>query len=187
MKTVRAFQAALTALIPALASCNYSVSKTPENSPATSGGGGVAATTVPGFDTVNTQVIKPKCATCHSAAGGNRAGVNLETYATIKSQLSTIRSAVAGNFMPPASRGPLSAADKALLLLWIDSGGPQDPITAPPPPTGPGAPLPAPPSNGSTNPPIGHCDEDDDHGDHHLPVKHGDDDCRNFSSRRSSV
>lgn len=76
----------------------------------------------PTFTEVFGQVIGPKCATCHSAAGGNRGGVNLETFDGVKANISMIKDAVAAGWMPPRSQAALSGAEKDLVLRWIDQG-----------------------------------------------------------------
>lgn len=79
----------------------------------------------PVFAEVFTQVIGPRCAGCHSEAGGNRGGVNLETFANVKSELAAIDEAVATGFMPPRRSGPLTPEQKDLLARWIAAGAPQ--------------------------------------------------------------
>lgn len=76
----------------------------------------------PQFQEVFRQIIQPKCAVCHSAAGGNRGGLNLESYAAVKGAITLVRDAVATGFMPPRSRPPLSPEEKAMFLRWIDQG-----------------------------------------------------------------
>ena len=137
--------------------CQYKYEKTP------AGGGGDSgdvagdgnnnsgSSVTPGFADVRSQILAPKCLECHSSAGGNRGGINLETYANAKRMGNALVSSVANDFMP-LNRTPLTAAEKRLLTQWVQAGAPENPVAASPAP-GPGqgpAPAPAPdldPSN----------------------------------------
>ncbi len=77
-----------------------------------------------GFAEVRAAVFQPKCFSCHSAAGGNSAGLNLESFASASERLSTIRKrAVEQKNMPLG--GSLSSDQLATLSAWIDAGGPE--------------------------------------------------------------
>lgn len=76
----------------------------------------------PNFQIIRTQILQANCLKCHSAAGGNKAGVNLETYETVLRNLSSVEAVVADGSMPP--RGPLSQELQALFLRWIQLGAP---------------------------------------------------------------
>lgn len=75
------------------------------------------------FATVQSTVIAPKCASCHSNAGGNAGGANLETYANVKALVDRIqyRSLVKKD-MPPVA---LSSAESNVLAAWIEQGAPE--------------------------------------------------------------
>ncbi len=121
-------------------SCGYEQMGLPEHRQGTSVGSGTSID----FVTVKAQVFDLYCLQCHSTAGGNRAGINLETYANVKSIVARIDSAVRGGVMPP--RTTLPAAAKDLLIAWIEGGAPEEGQPNPggtnPPPT------PPPPSSG---------------------------------------
>lgn len=76
----------------------------------------------PIFSEVFSLVIGPKCATCHSIAGGNRGGLNLETYDNVKAQIALVKDAVGAGWMPPRSRPPLTPDERDLVLKWIEQG-----------------------------------------------------------------
>ena len=101
---------------------------------------------------VNQNVFAPKCIRCHSNAGGNKGGINLESYAQVKQNIAKIQDAViVQQFMPPA--GPLTEDLRGILSQWIDKGLPEtstDPIG--PPPVNP-PPVNPPPSPQPENPP----------------------------------
>ena len=114
-----------------LAGCNYTIQK-----PVASDSGAQAIETlptgtIPGYQTVNKGIIGPKCLECHSNAGGNGGGVNLETYNNVKSDLVDIRSEVTSGRMPK-NRAPLTAKEKEVLLAWLDAGGSLDGATTTP-------------------------------------------------------
>ncbi len=73
---------------------------------------------------LNSQIFAPICLRCHSKAAGNQGGINLETYTTVKQNLSNVQSVIATNFMP-LNGPPLSQALKNLLNAWIVNGAPQ--------------------------------------------------------------
>lgn len=101
------------------------------------------------FATVQRVVFQPYCVRCHSQAGGNRGGINLETYAAAKSAAQMANSAVQSGSMPPS--GTISPAAKTTLATWVQAGAPQasgeiaGPAPAPAPAPSPApAPVPAP-------------------------------------------
>lgn len=75
------------------------------------------------FALIRTEVFEPNCFQCHSAAGGNKAGVNLESYGNVFSLASAIQSEVSQNFMPP--KAPLTEKRKEVLFQWIQMGMPE--------------------------------------------------------------
>jgi hypothetical protein len=102
-----------------------------------------------GFEVVKTILGRNSCFECHTAARGNRGGVNLETYVNAKAQALGIAATTLSGFMPIG--GPrVSVADQAILQSWADAGAPETstlplpgPIPEPMPSPGP-APIPAP-------------------------------------------
>ncbi|MGZ3787342.1 MAG: hypothetical protein ACXVLQ_02400 [Bacteriovorax sp.] len=126
-----------------LVGCNYSI---PKNLATNSGNQAIEKLpmgTVPGYQLVNSGIIGPKCLECHSSAGGNAGGVNLETYANVSGNLASIRDEVTSSRMPK-NRAPLSAREKEILLTWIDAGGPKDVANPTPAPSRPPTPPPTP-------------------------------------------
>lgn len=84
--------------------------------------------TIPTYVEIRNQVLAPFCYRCHSAAAGNRAGVNLESYATVRKNITKIYSAaVVQKTMPP--RRPLPQSGYELLRVWIEGGAPQNEVT----------------------------------------------------------
>ncbi|HEY8270678.1 MAG TPA: cytochrome c [Pseudobdellovibrionaceae bacterium] len=77
---------------------------------------------------VNDKVFQPKCFQCHSLAGGNKGGVNLESYDNVLVNLADIQIDIfTEDSMPPLSRGgPLGAYEKNVLKMWLDAGAPHD-------------------------------------------------------------
>jgi uncharacterized membrane protein len=143
--------------VTVLSSCNYSRMKKPLQLDE-----GVRKISSPDeitFKMVNEAVIQPMCLSCHSEAGGNRGGLNLENFENVFKNSHGIRLEVAGGTMPP--RQQLSAEQIKLVTDWIDAGahengkvnaGPQPPAPQPsptpapvePPPVNPPTPTPAP-------------------------------------------
>jgi hypothetical protein len=92
-------------------------------------------------------ILNRECRTCHY--GGGIAPFALESYADAKANADLIRWALAEGIMPPLPADPdkgkpfddpriLSAAERKLLIQWVDDGAAEgDPKTAPPvePPT----------------------------------------------------
>lgn len=103
------------------ASCNYNHVKV-----AAPVGSALTASQIstPDFKTIQGAVLGPRCLGCHSSAGGNSGGTNLEQYGTVRSLLSRIAfRTLEKKDMPP--RGALSAMEAQLLQNWIDSGAPE--------------------------------------------------------------
>lgn len=131
-----------------LAGCNYNIEKNKGE-----GALNVVPGEVPSFNAVLQSVLKPKCASCHSSAGGNPAGVNLETYESVVPLRNAVRGVIDGNpiLMPPRRAAPLTDAEKRLLITWLDAGAPRDGVAGrPQQPSTPGgsAPAPVPPTPG---------------------------------------
>ena len=74
---------------------------------------------------VNANIFQPHCVSCHSNAGGNPGGVNLETYANVVTHLSDIRDQVNTNQMPKGGP-PLTDTQKTILNDWISLGAPEN-------------------------------------------------------------
>lgn len=84
------------------------------------------------FATVYSTVIGPKCVSCHSAAGGNGGGANLETFANVKALITRVQyRALIKKDMPPVS---LSRSESNVLAAWIEQGAPEniDPLNPKP-------------------------------------------------------
>lgn len=120
-----------------LVGCNYSLTKTPQVSE------GIGEVQVLSFQTVNKSIIQPKCLECHSSAGGDAGGVNLESYEQVMRHISSIQSEIASDSMPK-NRGKLTAKEKKMVLDWIVAGAPRNPTdsTQPTEPTPPTTPTP---------------------------------------------
>lgn len=97
--------------------CNYSYRRGTEKT-----GDKVTQAEVITFQMINERVIQPSCIGCHSAASGNKGGVNLETYENIVTRKNVIRREVVERTMPPRSKQPLTAAQVKLIVDWIDQG-----------------------------------------------------------------
>ncbi|MEQ1723304.1 MAG: c-type cytochrome [Pseudobdellovibrio sp.] len=104
-----------------LSSCNYNQSKNKE----VSGSEVPQKITSPNeltYKILNDAVIAPACLSCHSDSGGNKAGLNLETYAKVFAKKDLIKDLVAKKEMPPASREALSDQQIKMIIDWIDAG-----------------------------------------------------------------
>lgn len=75
------------------------------------------------YATVQARVIGPQCLHCHSAAGGNRGGLSLETYQQVRANLNAIYyRSVEKRDMPDAG---LPQPELEMLKAWIEAGAPQ--------------------------------------------------------------
>jgi len=75
------------------------------------------------FSTVYSQVLRPSCIGCHGSSGG----VNLESYASVKVEISKIyESTIVQRKMPKAPTESLRDEQLGLLNAWIEAGAPQD-------------------------------------------------------------
>ena len=88
----------------------------------------IATTTMPDPSTidykmVNTRVIGLRCISCHSNSGGNRAGINLETYESVFNERNGIKTQVSNGSMPTGS--PLTSIQKQIILAWLNKGAPE--------------------------------------------------------------
>jgi uncharacterized membrane protein len=75
------------------------------------------------FATIQSEIIKPNCVMCHSGTSGNQGGVNLETYASVKTFSSRIKDTIVKGTMPPGR--PLAKNQQQALISWIDNGAPE--------------------------------------------------------------
>jgi hypothetical protein len=104
-----------------IAGCGYNNTKVPgETSSSQQNQGTTGALD---FKSVSGLVFQNFCIRCHSQAGGNKGGINLETYASVKSITPKILAAVSGGVMPPT--GTLSSSAKNILISWIQAGAPE--------------------------------------------------------------
>ncbi len=92
------------------------------------GGGGGAPVTCTGTQSFSADVnpiIQANCTSsgCHDATSSNGPGA-LMTYQRIFDARALIRSAVNSGTMP--KNGSLSAAQRAAIICWIDSGAPNN-------------------------------------------------------------
>lgn len=88
-------------------------------------GGGQDPVKTPGFAKISEIFANNRCLQCHSNAGGNSAGINLETYASAFPNAAGIKSAVNSGFMPLG--GPeVGEESKKLIAAWVDAGAPEE-------------------------------------------------------------
>jgi len=82
---------------------------------------------------VANEVFKPRCYKCHSDAGGNKDGLNLETYANVYANRAKIRRmAIVRKVMPPRKAGgPLNARELRILDTWLMAGAPMNAVIEP--------------------------------------------------------
>lgn len=121
-----------TLVFLSLAACNYKLEKL--SAPPRVSGEEVMNQTQLDFALVMEKVIQPKCLECHAAAGGNRGGVNLETYAAVFLNLADVKADIEDGSMPKR-RQPLTQAQKDLILNWIAAGAPEKANSPTPTPT----------------------------------------------------
>lgn len=108
-----------------LLGCGYNNTSLPAED---SGGPENQSAAVPvSFAAVRDQVLVPHCVRCHSSAGA-RAGINLETYATVKLVTAKLVGAVVSGSMPP--RGGLPNDLRKLVSRWVQEGAPEVSLAA---------------------------------------------------------
>jgi uncharacterized membrane protein len=141
-----------------LSSCNYSRMKKPLQ--LDEGLQKIASPEEITFKMVNESVIQPACLSCHSEAGGNRGGLNLENFENVFKNSHAIRLEVAGGTMPPSQK--LTDQQIKLVTAWIDAGAHENgkinsenppPVTPPTPPPVPVEPPPVTPTPVPVEPP----------------------------------
>lgn len=76
------------------------------------------------FAGVKARIFGVYCTRCHSQAGGNKAGINLETFANVSKNINLVKKAVNTSFMPPSR--PLPSGDLNFLNAWIQAGAPEN-------------------------------------------------------------
>lgn len=64
-------------------------------------------------------MLKSNCTSCHGSSRQS-AGVRLDSYANVKSNLSAASNAISKGIMPPS--GALSTDLKQLFQTWVDQG-----------------------------------------------------------------
>ena len=77
------------------------------------------------YKMVSARVLGLRCISCHSNSGGNRAGINLETYESLFNERSGIKSTITSGSMPQPTNRPLSAIQKQIILAWLSKGAPE--------------------------------------------------------------
>ena len=85
-------------------SCGYNSTKIPESTRSEEQLNN--SLTQNSYSEMNQLIFTPHCIRCHSEAGGNKGGINLESYERVKIYISRVENAIVQGFMPPA--GPLS-------------------------------------------------------------------------------
>ena len=111
-----------------LVSCGYRVDKTqseaasPEPPPSSSGSEAPLTDQQITFKMVSDSVLGVSCLRCHSVVGGDRGGINLETYQNVFDVIDLVRSEVVSGSMPRAPVAKLNRAQQDLILRWIDAG-----------------------------------------------------------------
>lgn len=124
--------------------CNYSLTKSPlAFRPTQAGLEQFPAGKIADYNLVANSILKPRCLECHSGAGGNDGGINLETYENVIANLGIIKDEVASGSMPK-NREKLSAKEKEVLFAWIDAGGPKEGSVSKTEPTPAPTPIPVP-------------------------------------------
>ncbi|MBC7538988.1 MAG: hypothetical protein H7281_09215 [Bacteriovorax sp.] len=77
------------------------------------------------YQIVHTRVIGLRCIGCHSAKGGNKGGVNLETYENVFDQRDAIEDVIRSGDMPRPTTRPLTKVQKEIFLIWLEKGAPE--------------------------------------------------------------
>lgn len=76
------------------------------------------------YSLIREKVFKLRCFSCHSNAGGNADGLNLETYFNTIDELEDIQEEVGEGSMPPPPR-TITNIERQVLLRWIRLGAPR--------------------------------------------------------------
>ncbi len=64
-------------------------------------------------------LLKTNCVSCHGPSRQN-AGVRLDSYTAVKTNLTAATNAIASGIMPPT--GGLSSAQRQLFQAWVNQG-----------------------------------------------------------------
>lgn len=96
---------------------------TPDTGTSTDPGSG--DTTKISFADIQTQILKPSCIVCHSAAAPS-GGVALDSYAKVKAEIAAVKKTTIDEKTMPQG-GSLSASKLQLLKTWIEQGAPEKP------------------------------------------------------------
>lgn len=178
----------ITVMTIFLANCGYQNTQLPadanNNDPGINNANGNGNGTTNGVDfaSVKSNVFVVYCLRCHSQAGGNKGGINLESYAGVRASLSLISNAVNSGMMPPS--GALPAVKINILNTWIQMGAPEFQVNNPNNGGAPTVPVPTPdPNNPPSQPP--NCPDDRINSGNDLlnaneqinPSRHGHDGC----------
>ncbi|MFZ3229552.1 MAG: hypothetical protein WA160_05060 [Pseudobdellovibrio sp.] len=120
----------LVLFLAALISCSYNENKVSQ--PADSQLKILETPEQISYQMVSDQVFSGRCISCHSASGGNKGDVNLESYSAVKLWLKEIREEVSTKAMPPKrSEIGLSLSETSLVIAWIDAGAVENPNQQP--------------------------------------------------------
>ena len=107
----------------ALGACNYNHVKKEGARGARGAQGETMLAASLDYASVRQNILGPECLRCHSSAGGNQGGLNLETYPQVRANLSRIYyRSIEKKDMPS---GGLGEAQYQILKAWIDAGGPE--------------------------------------------------------------
>lgn len=119
----------LAVIAGGLISCNYTRLKEPKDSGNQNFGDlkPEEKLSMMNYSFINSRILQPKCVSCHGSSGD----VNLESYDSIKSNLSKIQEAVFTEGTMP-KRGALTSEEKRLLWNWIRMGAPMQSSEPPP-------------------------------------------------------
>ncbi len=74
---------------------------------------------------VREKIFKISCFSCHSNAGGNVDGINLETYFNTVEEIEDIEEVIREGEMPPPPRPSIGTIPRRVLLRWIQLGAPR--------------------------------------------------------------
>jgi len=124
----------LTASVILLSACGFKVDKQGADAASANGLSAYTASsgTIPGYNTLRSQIFASQCISCHGSSGG----VNLETYSSAVAAASQIRNAVVvSKVMPPS--GPLNDTELQAVQAWLDGGTPENDVAGTPSSTTP--------------------------------------------------
>ncbi len=74
---------------------------------------------------ISRHILQPNCMGCHSDAGNNRGGVNLETYFNVRKEIEDGLKEIQRGRMPPRPRPALSGVEVETLRRWVRLGKPR--------------------------------------------------------------